>query len=120
LDAAYLAWFKQHIRETEDPNPIINSFGLSFGQYLVDNLSLNWVVVSDEQGTEIAVHGQPGNILVFPPNLVAKRYVQGKTDFFSSSLQRNAERNKYPPEHKIEKIMVEILDEIIHNVQDEG
>ncbi len=81
LDQAFAKWLSQHNRETEDPNPIINLVGLTFGQYLADSLNLNWVVVRDSQGTEIAVHGQPGNILVFPPNLIAKRYTTGETGF---------------------------------------
>jgi hypothetical protein len=84
LDEVYAAWHGQHNREAEDPNPMINAFGLAFGQYLVDNLNLEWAMVSDDQGTEIAVHGQPGDILVFPPNLVAKRYVKGETEFFKT------------------------------------
>lgn len=84
LDAAYAAWYAQHDRETENPNAMINAFGLAFGQYLVANLALTWAVVSDGQGTEIAVHGQPGDILVFPLNLVAKRYTKGEMRFFQS------------------------------------
>jgi hypothetical protein len=83
LDVAYATWFAQHDVESEDPNPIINAFGIAFGQYLVDQLQLKWVVASDEHGTEMAVHGQPGDILVYPPNLVAKRYSARETDFFA-------------------------------------
>ena len=82
LDAAWSAWLAQWRQGEEDPNPAINMFGLTFGQWLVDHLGLSWKVVQDESGTEIAVHGQPGDILVFPPNLVAKRFETGTTDFF--------------------------------------
>ncbi len=83
LDVAYAAWFAQHDAEAEDPNSMINAFGIAFGQLLVDQLQLKWVVASDEQGTEMAVHGQPGDILVYPPNLVAKRYTTRETEFFA-------------------------------------
>jgi len=83
LDAGYAAWFSQHDAETEDPNPVVNAFGIAFGQHMVDQLQLEWVVASDEQGTEMAVHGQPGDILVYPPNLVAKRYTARETGFFA-------------------------------------
>ena len=82
LDAAFATWLGQHNAETEDPNPVINAFGVAFGQYLVDQLQLTWVVASDQDGTEMAVHGQPGDILVYPPNLVAKRYTARETGFF--------------------------------------
>ncbi len=83
LDVAYAAWFAQHAPKSEDPNPAINAFGIAFGQHLVDQLQLNWVVASDQHGTEMAVHGQPGDILVYPPNLVGKRYSAHETDFFA-------------------------------------
>ena len=81
LDLAFRAWLSLW-REGEDPNPVINAFGVAFGQYVVENLDLQWAVVSDEHGTEIAVHGQPGDILMYPPNLVAKRFEKKETDFF--------------------------------------
>lgn len=86
LDASYAAWFDDWSRQPEgerdDPNVFINAYGIAFGQHLVDTLDLRWAIVTDEHGTEIAVHGQPGDVLVFPPNLVAKRFERGETDFF--------------------------------------
>ncbi len=80
LDTAYRDWVDT--RGEEDPNPMINSFGTAFGQRLVEDLSMAWSVVSDEHGTEMAVCGQPGDVLVFPPNLVAKRFVAKEVGFF--------------------------------------
>jgi hypothetical protein len=86
LDAAYAAWFTdwraRPAGERDDPNVFDNAFGLAFGQHLVDTLGLEWAIVTDEHGTEIAVHGQPGDVLVFPPNLVAKRLERGEMHFF--------------------------------------
>ena len=82
LDSAYLKWYESDERKTEDPNPIINAFGLTFGQHLCDQCNLGWVVVRDENGTDIAVHGQIGDILLFPTNFVAKRYERSETGFF--------------------------------------
>src|SRR4051794_15252064 len=65
----------------EDPNDLINAVGLAFGQRLVDDLGLRWVVVSDEFGTELATHAAPGDLLVFPANLVAKRWESRETGF---------------------------------------
>ena len=67
----------------DDPNVFINAFGIAFGWYLVDRLELEWKVVQDKDGTEIAVWGRDGNILVFPPNLVGKRFSAGTTSFFA-------------------------------------
>jgi hypothetical protein len=82
LDSTFAAWLSLHEPDTEDPNPVINAFGIAFGQYLVEQLQLSWTVASDKHGTEMAVHGQPGNILVYPLNLVAKRYTARETGFF--------------------------------------
>jgi Domain of unknown function (DUF3806) len=96
LDAAYARWLEQWLiapeDERDDPNLYVNAFGLGFAQLLVDTLGLEWAVVSDELGTEIAVHGQPGDVLVFPPNLVAKRLEAGETGFFVQLYEALASR----------------------------
>jgi Domain of unknown function (DUF3806) len=92
LDAAWAAWLAGHDRATEDPNPYINAFGLAFGQHLVDDLGLAWKVVEDRDGTEMAVWGEVGDVLVFPPNLVGKRYVEGATGFFVPTADQIARR----------------------------
>ena len=90
LDTAYTnwlhAWHGTAPEERDDPNPYINGFGLAFGQALVDDGGLDWAVVTDKHGTEIAVHGQPGDLLVFPTNFVAKRFERGDTDFMQASF----------------------------------
>ncbi|HEX7496944.1 MAG TPA: DUF3806 domain-containing protein [Candidatus Limnocylindrales bacterium] len=82
LDAAWAAWLEMHVRGEEDPNSIINAFGISFGQVLVDRLGLEWKVVSDVV-TDIALCGQPGDIVIYPQNLVARRYIARSTRFFA-------------------------------------
>jgi hypothetical protein len=85
LDELYAGWYDEWAAQPEesrpDPNDMINAVGLSFGQALVDGVGLDWAIVTDDHGTEIAVHGHPGDILVFPPNLVAKRFERGETGF---------------------------------------
>jgi Domain of unknown function (DUF3806) len=92
LDTAWAAWLAGHARRQEDPNPFINAFGLAFGAHLVERLGLEWKVVRDEYGTEIAVWGHEGNILVFPPNLVGKRYVAGTQRFFADVAAKTEEQ----------------------------
>ena len=83
LDTAWAAWLGGHARGQEDPNPYINGFGLAFGAYLVDQLGLEWKKATDEYGTEIAVWGREGDIVVLPTNLVGKRYAAGTQRFFA-------------------------------------
>jgi hypothetical protein len=81
LDAVWSQWIERW-RPGEDANPVINALGLALGNYLVDRADLSWKVVEDEYGTEIALHGQPGDILIFPTNLVAKRFESRTKEFF--------------------------------------
>ena len=93
LDAAWAFWLQGWPADQEDPNPVINALGLAFGQYLVEHLDLAWKVVEDDSGTEIAVHGDPGDILVFPANLVAKRLETRTVGFFvpiAEQIERQA------------------------------
>jgi hypothetical protein len=96
LDDLYAGWYEQWAAEPEDsredPNDMINAVGLTFGQALVEGVGLDWVIVTDEHGTEIAVHGEPGDILVFPPNLVAKRFERGETHFLQMVYDGIAEQ----------------------------
>jgi len=72
----------EQTRGTEPPeqNDRVNVVGLALGQHLVDRFGLEWAVLSDEQGTEMAVRG-PSDFTVFPTNFVAKRYESGETHF---------------------------------------
>jgi uncharacterized protein DUF3806 len=79
LDKGYATWYGTHEKSQEDPNPMINSFGIGYGSFLVSNLGMQWAIID----RELAVTSQPGDIVVFPANLVAKRYTKGEIDFFS-------------------------------------
>ena len=101
LDAAFGAWLAQHDPTKEDPNPYINAFGVAFGQHFVDELHFTWVLVQDEHGTQMAVHGapgdQPGDVFVYPPNFVSKRYLIKTTDFFERTFQEMRGDIEHPP-----------------------
>ena len=81
LDAIW-STFGAHLRQSgEDPNVLINMIGLAFGQRLVDELGFSWGIVTDEYGTEIAVHGQPHDMVICPCNLIGKRWANGDDQF---------------------------------------
>lgn len=92
LDRAWSAWLAQWestpAETREDPNPFINAVGIALGQHLVDALGLRWVIVTDQYGTEVAVHGDPGNVLIFPPNLVGKRFASRTTGFIAPLIEQ--------------------------------
>ncbi|MBB5788030.1 DUF3806 domain-containing protein [Jiangella mangrovi] len=78
-DGALGGWLALPPEERPGPNDAINRFGIGFGEHLRLNAGLAWVVASDEYGTELALHGQPGDVELYPANLVAKRWVAGET-----------------------------------------
>lgn len=84
LDRLYAYWVARQAQVELSPNDVINAIGLAFGQHLVERHGLNWVIVTDHDPPEIAVHGQPGDLLLFPPNLVAKRFERSETYFLVS------------------------------------
>lgn len=75
-------WTLLRSQLADDPNQAINVVGLALGQLLVDRFDLDWVALTDEYGTEVAVRG-PSNFTVFPTNFVAKRYETGETGFLA-------------------------------------
>lgn len=78
-DHALGGWLAMPLEERPDPNDVVNRFGIGFGEHLRHHTGLAWVIASDEYGTELALHGQPGDVLLHPANLVAKRWVAGET-----------------------------------------
>ena len=92
LDRTWAAWLAVPVRGQEDPIPIVNAFGVALGQYLVDRFSLAWRVVQDGDATAFAIYGQPGDLLIFPPNLVARRYAAGETEFFVRIVEEAEDR----------------------------
>ncbi len=81
------------------PDPfslVVDAVGVAFGQILVEALDLQWVVYTDEQGGQLAVHGMPGegDVLVFPQEFVAKHHKKGETGFLHPAYQNIARHIK--------------------------
>jgi hypothetical protein len=92
LDRAFASWVASEPTETDLINAVVNYVGIAFGQALVDGVGLKWVIATDEQGSELAVHGFPehGDILVYPANFVAKRWGRHETNFLERAYQNIA------------------------------
>ena len=87
LDRAFAAWMATEPTETDDINGTINGVGMAFGQTLVDGLGMQWIIATDDQGSEMAVYGLPGSadVLVYPANFVAKRWERREANFLEAS-----------------------------------
>jgi Domain of unknown function (DUF3806) len=82
LGATFARWGAAPAEDREDANLVVNALGIALGQHLVNEVGLHWAVVSDESGTDLAVHGEVGEILVFPTSATAKRCESGDYEFF--------------------------------------
>ncbi len=74
FEAQRAAWFALPDAERPDPNPVINAAGAALGDLLARAFGLRWVVATDEYGTEAAVYREANEVLLYPMNLVAKRW----------------------------------------------
>ena len=83
LDAALSAWRERLPEQREDVDTIVNALGLALGQNLVESHGLEWVIMSDRHGPAIALHGEPGDVRVFPMSLTARGLAQGEAGFFA-------------------------------------
>lgn len=93
VDRAFAAWLAEGVTAADQINSAINCVGVIFGQALVDELELEWVIATDEHGSELAVYGPPGrgDVLVYPANFVAKRWERRETFFLERSFDQMAE-----------------------------
>jgi hypothetical protein len=82
-DTLLTRWLAVPDSQRTDPNAEINLIGLGLGAHLVDRTGLEWAVVTDTDGanSEIALYGQPGDILIYPTNAVAQRWVAYEIGF---------------------------------------
>jgi Domain of unknown function (DUF3806) len=89
LDRTYAGWFATKESNTDRINAVINSIGFALGQLLVEKSGFRWVVATDEYGCEMAILALPGrgDVLVYPPNLIVKRWQSGEKSFIEHLFQ---------------------------------
>ncbi len=88
------AWLAVPEGQRSDPNEVINLLGVGFGEFVRRISNTRWVIAGDQHGAELALHGQPGDILMFPQNMVAKRWVaheSGALPALASATARSIE-----------------------------
>jgi hypothetical protein len=94
LDRAFAAWLTTNETDQTMVNSAINVIGIAFGQTLVDGIGFQWVIATDEQGSDLAVHGLQGkgDVLVYPANFVAKRWERRESGFIARSYNQIAQQ----------------------------
>jgi len=81
---------------TDDASAELAVFGTVYGDVLAQEIGLNWVVVTDELGSEYALQYQNKKVFVFPRDLLIKRI----------------ERGERPSEIDLDAMLREISDEV--------
>ena len=81
LDTAFAAWMEQE-EGKEDPKRVIRGFGIAFGQFLLDELGLKWVITIDSTTKTIALQGPPEELFTYPLTVAAKRFEKKEAAFF--------------------------------------
>lgn len=88
LDRLFAAWLPQAGNDADFINAVINGVGIGLGTLLVD-AGFEWVVATDEYGTDLAVLALPGtaDVLIYPANFVAKRFERRETGFMEHTYR---------------------------------
>lgn len=80
LDRAYAAWAAAPDGDRPDHAAIVERYAIGIGAYLDQHTDLDWQVVTDVFGTDLALtEGYKGSFVVVPHNLVAGRWMRGET-----------------------------------------
>jgi hypothetical protein len=80
LDAAYRTWHEAPEEARPDHAAIVERYALGIGEHLDRHTDLDWQVVTDVFGTDLALtEGFKGSFVVVPHNLVAGRWMRGET-----------------------------------------
>jgi hypothetical protein len=79
LDAAYTAWARGREDERPDHAAVVERYAIGIGEHLDRHTDLDWQVVTDVFGTDLALtEGFKGSFVVVPHNLVAGRWMRGE------------------------------------------
>ena len=83
LQTTWDAWIVDGDTDGTRVNTVINALGIAFGQNLAVGGQLRWVIATDEQGSDLALHAFPGtgDVLIYPANLLAKRWQTRESRF---------------------------------------
>ncbi|HMG44895.1 MAG TPA: DUF3806 domain-containing protein [Acidimicrobiales bacterium] len=91
LDETLRRWRSTGEPSDPDVDTVVNALGIAYGEHVRQQLRLDWVIATDEYGTDLALHGQPGDVVIHPANATAKRVVAGDEGFFPSLYAAMAE-----------------------------
>ncbi|WP_338846307.1 DUF3806 domain-containing protein [Massilia sp. W12] len=80
FDKAFYLWQKEKSRRYSEQQ-VIEMIGAYLGNQLVKDFQMEWVVVSDQYGTDYAVRGKQKEVMSFPFASVEKRIQRKEHEF---------------------------------------
>ncbi len=74
--------------EPSGTNDVVQIVGIVFGVELVERLGFQWVIATDDYGTDLAVLARPGrgDVTIFPADFVAKRFERREAPFLVAAF----------------------------------
>jgi len=79
-------WHRINPPERNDPNTMINAIGTALGEHLARRTPLGWMIATDEHSTELALYEPRSRTLLYPANVVAKRWVAEEPGEFITAI----------------------------------
>jgi hypothetical protein len=98
LDAAFTAWSNDGDRDEDPDEAVIELLGACFGEFCNQRLGMQWVKITDKQGTCIAIDGIAYQFRGFPYHSVSKRIEAREVGFFHGvyTLMQDMARESTP------------------------
>jgi len=96
LDQAFAAWMKSKDPSKESVQEIIDVVGVGLGDYSIQHLSVRWMSVTDEKGTELALVGDNPPTRSYPFASVRYRIEDGKVDFVGAVFEALKHQRESP------------------------
>ncbi len=83
MDTIFARWLNDEDPK-EEPDVVANALGAAFGEWFVERLGFQWMVITDQYGSEYAVRHKLEENTAFPRASVEKRIKSRETEFFDS------------------------------------
>jgi hypothetical protein len=82
LDEGFARWLSSPERAGYDDEAVTQILGAAFGAYCIEALQMQWVLLTDQDGTDLAIEGTEHAFRAFPMHSVRKRIRARETGFF--------------------------------------
>jgi len=99
-DDAFAVWQKSPPPRKYKNEDVVETLGAAFGEHCVQELGMQWVLVTDKYGKDYAVKATDREVIAFPFSAVQKRIESGESKFLEpifASMKEMLQAEKYAP-----------------------